>query len=62
MMFADDIVICSKSRETAEQELEKWREVLEKRGMKVSRSKTERMCENGRENRGDISLGYKEGM
>ncbi|KAK3550442.1 hypothetical protein QTP86_025682 [Hemibagrus guttatus] len=35
MMFADDIVICSESREQVEENLEKWRFALERRGMKV---------------------------
>ncbi|KAJ8333822.1 hypothetical protein SKAU_G00411410 [Synaphobranchus kaupii] len=52
MMFADDIVICSESREQVEDSLEKWRYALERRGMKVSRSKTEYMCVNGREDGG----------
>ncbi|KAJ8375265.1 hypothetical protein SKAU_G00058450 [Synaphobranchus kaupii] len=52
MMFADDIVICSESREQVEESLEKWRYALERRGMKVSRSKTEYMCVNGREDEG----------
>jgi len=47
MMFADDIVICEKSREQAEESLEKWRCVLERRGMRVSRAKTEYVCLNG---------------
>ncbi|KAK3513826.1 hypothetical protein QTP70_028853 [Hemibagrus guttatus] len=38
MMFADDIVICSESREQVEENLEWWRFALERRGMKVSRS------------------------
>ena len=44
MMLADDIVIASESREQAEEDLERWRFVLERRGMKVSRSKTEYLC------------------
>ncbi|KAK3522650.1 hypothetical protein QTP86_028894, partial [Hemibagrus guttatus] len=56
MMFADDIVICSKSREQVEENLERWRFALERRGMKVSRSKTEYMCVNEREGSGTIRL------
>ncbi|KAK3525112.1 hypothetical protein QTP86_016485, partial [Hemibagrus guttatus] len=37
MMFADDIVICSESREQVEENLERWRFALDRRGMKVSR-------------------------
>ncbi|KAK3528423.1 hypothetical protein QTP86_034243 [Hemibagrus guttatus] len=37
MMFSDDIVICSESREQVEENLERWRFALERRGMKVSR-------------------------
>ena len=49
MMFADDIVICSESREQVEEKLELWRFALERRGMKVSRNKTEYMCVNERD-------------
>ncbi|KAK3542201.1 hypothetical protein QTP86_018486, partial [Hemibagrus guttatus] len=56
MMFADDIVICSESREQVEENLERWRLALERRGMKVSRSKTEYMCVNEREGRGTVRL------
>ncbi|KAK3568432.1 hypothetical protein QTP86_006939 [Hemibagrus guttatus] len=56
MMFADDIVICSESREQVEENLERWRFVLERRGMKVSGSKTEYMCVNEREGSGAVRL------
>ncbi|KAK3573416.1 hypothetical protein QTP86_024633 [Hemibagrus guttatus] len=57
MMFADDIVICSESREQVEENLERWRFALERRVMKVSRSKTEYMCVNEREGSGTVRLG-----
>ena len=41
MMFADDVVLCARDKDVLELELELWREALEKRGMKVSRAKTE---------------------
>ena len=47
MLFADGIVICEETRREVEQRLESWRYVLERRGMKVSRSKTEYLCMNG---------------
>ncbi|KAK3532136.1 hypothetical protein QTP86_008585 [Hemibagrus guttatus] len=56
MMFADDIVIWSESREQVEESLERWRFALERRGMKVSRSKTEYMCVNEREGSGTVRL------
>ncbi|KAK3535468.1 hypothetical protein QTP70_016891 [Hemibagrus guttatus] len=56
MMFTDDIVICSESREQVEENLERWRFALERRGMKVSRSKTEYMCVNEREGSGTVRL------
>ena len=42
MMFADDVVLCARKKDVLELELEQWREALEKRGMKVS--KTEYIC------------------
>ena len=44
MMFADDVVLCAREKDVLELE---WREALGKRGMKVSRAKTEYMCLNG---------------
>ena len=46
MLFADDIVICEETREELEQRQKFWRYALEKRGMKISRSKTEYLCIN----------------
>ena len=46
-MFADDVVLCAKEKDVLEFEVEQWREAWEKRGMKVSRAKTEYMCLNG---------------
>ena len=43
MMFADDIVICSESKEHGEDKPENWIYALEKRRMKVNRRKTEYM-------------------
>ena len=56
MMFADDIAICSENREQVEENLEKWRHALERRGMRVSRSKTEYMCVNGRDDGGGVKM------
>ncbi|KAI5626698.1 hypothetical protein C0J50_13742 [Silurus asotus] len=42
-MFADDLVICGESREQVAKSLERWRYALQRRGMKVSRNKTEYM-------------------
>ena len=47
MLFADNIVICKETRKKVEQRLESWKYALERRGMKVSRSKTEYLWING---------------
>ena len=44
MLYADDVALLNETKEDAEQELEKWRDALEKRGLRVSRSKTEYLC------------------
>ena len=41
MLFADDIVLSRKNHRKLEEDLENWKNALEKRGLKVSRSKTE---------------------
>lgn len=52
MTFVDDTVICNESREEVEAELERWRDALERKGMKVSRSKTDYLAINMREHGG----------
>ena len=47
MLFADAIVICKEIRKEVERRLESWRHALERRGTKVSRSKTKYLCING---------------
>ena len=46
MMFADDVVLWARETDELELELEQWRETLEKRGMTVSRAKTEKKKRN----------------
>jgi hypothetical protein len=43
MVFADDIVLVSESIEDLQLELDAWRKELEANGLKISRTKTERM-------------------
>ena len=47
MLFAHNIVICEETREEVERKLEYWRYALERREMKVNRSKTKYLCING---------------
>ncbi|KAK3538840.1 hypothetical protein QTP86_015967 [Hemibagrus guttatus] len=53
---AYDELYTSESREQVEENLERWRFALERRGMKVSHSKTEYMCVNEREGSGTVRL------
>ena len=46
-LFANDIVICKETRKELKRRPESWRYALERRGMKVSRLKTEYLCING---------------
>ena len=41
MMFADDLVLSRQNNRELEEDLEIWRNALKRRGLKVSRSKTE---------------------
>ncbi|XP_047502977.1 uncharacterized protein LOC125048357 [Penaeus chinensis] len=53
-----DVVICTNDRETCEEKPEQWTQALERRGMKVSRTKTECLnAGNGTQRVGSISLG-----
>jgi len=41
MLFADDIVLIDESREGVNTKLERWRDTLEAKGFRLSRSETE---------------------
>ena len=60
MMFSEDIVICSESKEQVEEKLGSWRYALAKiRGMKMNRRKTECMCVNERQDNGSGTVNCK---
>jgi hypothetical protein len=43
MLFADDVVLVDESREGVNRKLELWRQILESKGFRISRTKTEYM-------------------
>jgi len=51
MIFTDDIVLIDETREGVNGKLERWRQSLESRGFRVSRSENEYLhrCFSGRE-------------
>ena len=51
-----DIVLCREDRRQLQEVLEVWRNALEKRGLKVSRSKTEYMQAGGVDDGGELRL------
>jgi Reverse transcriptase (RNA-dependent DNA polymerase) len=59
MLFADDVVLIDDSRIGVDQKLELWRQTLESKSFRLSRTKTEYMrCQFSGENSddGDVSL------
>ena len=47
MVVTGDGVLCARERDVLELELKQWKEALKRRGLKVSRAKTEYMCLTG---------------
>ena len=41
MLFADDIILVAEINEEANSKLEEWREALNSKGLRISRTKTE---------------------
>jgi hypothetical protein len=59
MIFADDVVLVDESMTGVDQKLELWRQTLEAKGFRLSRSKTEYMkCDFSatRQEEGDVRL------
>ena len=57
MLFADDVVLVDESRVGVNRKLELWRQTLESKGFRLSRTKTEYMrCDFGATHEGDVSL------
>ena len=53
MMFADDLVLCTLTREEVEEDLETRRVVFEMHGLRISRTKTEYLPSTGSECRAE---------
>ena len=58
MLFANDIVIREETRKEVERRLKFWLYALERRGMKVSRSKTKYLCINGKNEDETVKMDY----
>ena len=59
MLFADDIVLVDESQTGVNRKLELWRQTLECKGFRLSRTKTEYMrCDfdGAAQEKGDVSL------
>ena len=59
MLFADDVVLVDESQAGVNRKLELWRQILESKGFRLSRTKTEYMrCNFGgaAQEEGDVSL------
>ncbi|KAM1196328.1 hypothetical protein ACFX2J_022713 [Malus domestica] len=61
MLFADDIVLIDETQEGVNAKLNLWREVLESKGLRLSRSKTEYMECKFSANGGQKELGVRIG-
>ena len=59
MLFADDIVLIDETQEGVNAKLNLWREVLESKGLRLSRSKTEYMECKFSANWGSNELGVR---
>ena len=57
MMYADDVVLLNNTKEESEAELDDWRDALERRGLRLSRSKTEYLCIGDQVGQPTIKLG-----
>ena len=56
MLFADDIVLCRQNHRELEEDLEIWRNALERKGLKVSLSKTEYLRVGGVDDGEELKL------